>query len=126
MPGKIKETTSTKDVDEYLAAVPEEARATLEKLRKAIRAAAPRATEHISYGMPTFKMDGRFLVSYAAWKKHCSLYPVSAHSLEEIGEDPEGYDVSKGTIRFPPDEPLSAALVRKLVRARIAESEDRT
>ncbi len=74
--------------------------------------------------MPTFKLDGRFLVSYAAWKKHCSLYPVSAASLEAIGEYPAEYDVNeKGTLRFPLDSALSSALVRKLVRARIAEIE---
>jgi uncharacterized protein YdhG (YjbR/CyaY superfamily) len=120
-----KDETTAEDVDRYLAGVPEESRKTLEKLRKSIRAAAPKATEHISYGMPTFKMDGHFLVSYAAWKKHCSFYPVSAYSLEEVGEDPQAYDVSKGTLRFPPNEPLPATLVRKLVKARIADLPDR-
>ncbi len=109
-----------KEVDAYLANVPEEPRAALEKLRKAIRAAAPTATETISYGMPTFKMNGRFLVSYAAWKKHCSLYPVSASSLEAVGEDPAEFDVSKGTVRFPHAKPPPASLVRKLVKDRIA------
>jgi uncharacterized protein YdhG (YjbR/CyaY superfamily) len=119
-----KDETSAKDVDRYLAGVPEEARATLEKLRKDIRAAAPKASEHITYDMPTFKMNGRFLMSYAAWKKHCSLYPVSEYSLRAVGEDPERYDVNqKGTLRFPLNKPLSATLVRKLVKARIAEEQ---
>ena len=122
MPASRKDETTAEDVDRYLAGIPEGARKTLEKLRKDIRAAAPRATEHISYEMPTFKMDGRFLVSYAAWKKHCSLYPVSASSLAALGEDRGKYDVNeKGTLRFPPDKPLPAALVRKVVRARLAE-----
>jgi uncharacterized protein YdhG (YjbR/CyaY superfamily) len=74
--------------------------------------------------MPTFKHEGRFLVSYAAWKKHCSLYPVSASSLEAIGEDPKRFDVNeKGTLRFPPDKPLPQALVHKLVKARLSEME---
>ena len=117
-----KDTTSAKDVERYLEGVPTEARSALERLRKAIRAAAPKATEHISYGMPTFKLDGRFLVSYAAWKKHCSLYPVSASFLVALGEDPQKYNVNeKGTLRFTPEQPLPAALVRKLVKARIAD-----
>ena len=124
MPPSKRNETTAKDVDRYLASVPQGARETLEKLRKSIRAAAPKATEHITYGMPTFKVDGRFLVSYAAWKKHCSLYPVSASSLREVGEDPGRYDANgKGTLRFPPGEPLPATLVRKLVRARIADSQ---
>lgn len=125
MPAGKSETTA-KDVDRYLAGVPEPARGTLEKLRASIRAAAPKATEHISYEMPTFKLDGRVLFHYAAWQKHCSLYPVSAASLEAIGESTKEYDVSpKGTLRFPLDRALPAALVRKLVKARIAEHEAR-
>lgn len=116
--------SSAEDVDRYLEKVPDDARASLEKLRRAIRAAAPDATEHITYGMPTFKLNGRFLVSYAAWANHCSLYPVSTASLKAIGEDPSKYDVNeKGTLRFPPGEPLTATLVRKLVKARVAEIE---
>ena len=112
------------DVEEYLDAVPEEARATLEKLRKTIRAAAPKAVEVISYQVPTFKLDGRMLVSYAAFKNHCSFFlgaaPIKAHEA-----DLRSYKTSKGTIRFPTGKPLPVALVKKLVKARIKENEAR-
>lgn len=114
----------SKDVDEYLAQVPEEARAALEKLRKTIGAAVPKATEGISYGIPTFKLHGRALVWYAAFKNHCSFFPLSSAMREAHGKDLEGYDItSKGTLRFSANKPLPAALVRKLVKTRIAENE---
>jgi uncharacterized protein YdhG (YjbR/CyaY superfamily) len=122
---KKKPESGAKEVDAYLAQVPKGQRAALETLRKTIRSAAPKATETISYGMPAFKLDGRFLVSYAAWKKHSSLYPVSAFSLKAVGEDPAKFDVSKGTLRFPPTEPPPASLVRKLVKDRIADERAR-
>lgn len=112
------------DVEEYLAAVPEEARATLEKLRKTIRAAAPKAVEVISYQVPTFKLDGRMLVSYAAFKNHCSFFPGAA-PIKAHEADLKSYETSKGTIRFPTGKPLPAALVKKLVKARIKENEAR-
>jgi uncharacterized protein YdhG (YjbR/CyaY superfamily) len=114
----------SKDVDEYLARVPEEARAALQKLRKTIRAAVPRATEGISYGIPTFTLHGRALVWYAAFKNHCSFFPLSSAMREAHGKDLEGYDtISKGTLRFSANKPPPAALVRKLVKMRIAENE---
>jgi uncharacterized protein YdhG (YjbR/CyaY superfamily) len=113
------------EVDEYLAKVPDEARAALEKLRKTIRAAAPKATEGFSYGIPAFKLHGRPLVSYAALKNHCSFFPMSPAVMDAHRKELEPYDTSKGTIRFPVDKPLPATLVRKLVKARIAESEGR-
>jgi uncharacterized protein YdhG (YjbR/CyaY superfamily) len=126
VPASKKKETTAADVDRYLAGVPEPARGTLEKVRAAIQAAAPQATEQISYEMPTFKLDGRVLFHLAAWKKHCSLYPVSAAMLETVGQDPKKYDLSeKGTLRFPLDRALPASLVRKLVKARIAEHEAR-
>jgi uncharacterized protein YdhG (YjbR/CyaY superfamily) len=112
------------EVDEYLAKVPDEARAALEKLRKTIRAAAPKATEGFSY-IPAFKLHGRPLVSYAALKNHCSFFPMSPAVMDAHRKELEPYDTSKGTIRFPAFEPLPAALVRRLVKARIAESEGR-
>ncbi len=116
-------STPAKDVDEYLAGVPKGARATLEKLRKTIKAAAPMASEVISYQMPMYKHHG-MLVGFAAFKDHCSLFPGSA-VMNEYKEELKRYDTSKGTIRFPSDKPLPAALVRKLVKARIAENEAR-
>ena len=109
-------------VEDYLAALPEAPRAALEKLRKTIKAAAPEATETISYQMPTFKLHGRFLVSFAAFKDHCSLFPASAKVLEAHGEELKPYFSGKGTIRFTVDEPLSAALVKAIVRTRIEEN----
>ena len=112
-----------RNVDEYLAGVPKEVRATLEKLRKTIRAAAPMASEVISYQMPMYKHHG-MVIGFAAFKDHCSIFPgsavVDAHKVEL-----KRYETSKGTIRFPVSKPLPAALVRKLVKARIAENEAR-
>ena len=112
-----------RDVDVFLSNVPEEARATLEKLRGTIRTAVPDATEAISYGVPTFKLHGRGLIGYGATKNHCALYVMSPEVMRAHAADLEGYDTSKGTIRFPAGKPLPAVLVRKLVRARIAENE---
>jgi uncharacterized protein YdhG (YjbR/CyaY superfamily) len=109
-----------KSVEEYLAALPEDVRATLEKIRQAIKAAAPMATEKISYGMPSFHHQG-YLVYYAAWKNHCSFFPASNAVMEEFAKELERYDVSKGTIRFPIGKPLPATLVKKLVKARLRE-----
>jgi uncharacterized protein YdhG (YjbR/CyaY superfamily) len=112
-----------KSVDEYLAAVPEPARSTLNKVRAAIRAVVPReATEVISYRIPMFKHKG-MVMGFAAFSKHCSLFPGSLSAMEAFRDELEAYETSKGTIRFPVDKPPPAALVKKLVRARIAENE---
>ena len=110
-------------VDDYLAVVPEPARTTLEKMRATIRAAAPDATEAISYGMPAFKYQGRGLVAIAAFKKHCSLFPMSGAVIEKFKDELEGFRTSKGTLQFPADKPLSATLVKKIIKARMAEIE---
>jgi uncharacterized protein YdhG (YjbR/CyaY superfamily) len=116
-----KRTAST--IDEYLANLSDDKRAALEKLRKTIRAAAPQAEECISYQMPAFRLNG-MLVGFGATANHCAFYPMSASTVAAHKEELQGYDTSKGTIRFQPDKPLPAALVRKLVKARIAENAD--
>jgi uncharacterized protein YdhG (YjbR/CyaY superfamily) len=110
-----------KGVTAYLASVPADAQVALQRLRNAIRAAAPDAEEGFSYSLPAFKLHGRSLVCYAAPKNHCSFYPMSAAVIRAHAKDLKGYDTSKGTIRFAAKKPLPSALVRKLVRARISE-----
>jgi uncharacterized protein YdhG (YjbR/CyaY superfamily) len=113
------------NVDEYLADVPDDQRRVLQELRDRIRAAAPEATEVITYGMPGFKLHGRFLVSYAAYKAHCSLYPASEGVQAALGKDLGRFFASKGTLRFTVEEAIPAALVSKIVKARVREVEDR-
>jgi len=111
-------------VAEYMAAVPEPARTTLKKVRAAIRSAAPaETTEGISWGMPMFKYKG-MLLGIAAFSNHCSIFPGPG-VIAALKSELKGFRTSKGTIQFPKDKPLSAALVRKLVKARIAENERR-
>ena len=121
---RAKDNSARKSIDEYLAGVPEPARGTLIKTRAAIKAAAPsEATETISYGMPAFKYKG-ILVWYAAFANHCSLFP-GASIVEAFKDDLKDFSVSKGTIRFPLDKPLPAALVKRLVRARVELNESK-
>jgi uncharacterized protein YdhG (YjbR/CyaY superfamily) len=111
------------EVDAYLARVPEPARGTLEKTRAMIRAAAPKeATEAISYRIPSFHYKGA-LVWYAAFKNHCSFFPMDLSLLDQFAEELKGYKTSKGTIQFPVDEPLPKALVTRIVKARVAQNE---
>jgi uncharacterized protein YdhG (YjbR/CyaY superfamily) len=114
-----------KTVDEYLAALPKDKRDALQALRETIRAAAPKAEEYIGYGLAAFRQDGRPLVALGATAHHCAFYLMSGSTVGANKDALEGYDTSKGTIRFPPDEPLPATLVRKLVKARLAENEAR-
>jgi uncharacterized protein YdhG (YjbR/CyaY superfamily) len=114
-----------KDIDEYLAGIPEPARASLSKVRAAVRSAAPRdAIEAISYRIPTFKYKGG-LVAFAAFSKHCSFFPMSLSAMENFKSDLKPFHTSKGTIHFPLDKPLPAMLVKKIVKARVAQNEDR-
>jgi uncharacterized protein YdhG (YjbR/CyaY superfamily) len=110
-----------KDVDDYLAALPEKARATLEKIRKTIKAVAPKSTEVISYQIPMYKHHG-MLVGFAAFKDHCSFFP-GAKPIATYKDELKAYQTSKGTVRFPIGKPLPAALVKKMVKARVAENE---
>jgi uncharacterized protein YdhG (YjbR/CyaY superfamily) len=115
---------AAKTVDAYLARVSEPARGTLNKIRAAIRSAAPReATETISYGIPAFKYNG-VLVWFAAFSDHCSLFPTAA-VIETFKNELKGFSISKGTIQFPTDKPLPAALVKKMVKVRVAQIESK-
>ena len=113
-----------KNVDEYLARVPEPARSTLNKLRAAIRSAVPpEAIETISYQMPAFKYRG-VLVWFAAFSKHCSFFPTPS-VVEAFKDELKSFSISKGTIHFPLDKPLPDALVKKMVKARVAQNESK-
>ncbi len=107
-------------VDEYLEGLSKEKRAALEKLRRAIKSAAPKAEECISYGIPGFRIGGRYLMGFGAAENHCSFYP-GAYPVKAHKDELKAYDTSKGAIRFPAERPLPATLVRKLVKTRIAE-----
>jgi uncharacterized protein YdhG (YjbR/CyaY superfamily) len=105
-------------IDEYLARIPPDQRSALEQLRRQIRSAVPAAEECISYGLPAFRHNGRMLAWFGAAKNHCSFYPGGV--VRECQDELKKYETSKGTIRFQPDEPLPARLVKKLLKARIA------
>ena len=109
-------------IDEYLAGVSAEQRIVLAKLRETIHTVAPKAEECISYGIPAFRLNGRSLVFFGAWANHCAFYPGSSTTLKKFRNDLKGFQITKGTIRFSPDKPLPIALVKKLVKARIAEN----
>lgn len=113
-----------RDVEDYMSRVPEHQRAALERLRRTIKSIVPGATEVISYEIPTFKLNGRMLVSYAAFKKHCSFFP-GAGPIEKHASDLKSFPTSKGTIQFTPEHPLPAGLVKKLVKTRIRLNEAR-
>jgi uncharacterized protein YdhG (YjbR/CyaY superfamily) len=120
-----KAADGLKDVEAYLARVPEPARSTLNQVRAVIRSAVPaEATEGISYGMPAFRYKGA-LLGYAAAANHCGLYPMNPTVISALQEELKRYETSKGTIRFPVDKPLPAALVKKIVKMRVAENDSR-
>ncbi len=109
------------NVDEYLSAVPQPHRAALDVVRRIIADAAPQATETIAYGMPAFRVRGSFLVSYAAYKKHCSVYPVSDDFLAANADPLKPHYSGRGTFRFDPAQPVPEELLRRLVEERVRE-----
>ena len=112
---------SSSDLDAYLAGVPEPQRATLETVRRRLRDELPDAEEAIYYGVPAFKVDGVGVAGFAPAKKHCSYFPMSGSVLAAMAGELSEYDWSKGTLRFPIDQPLSEDLIRRLVQVRLAE-----
>lgn len=114
-----------KTIDDYLAGLSPDKRAALQKLRKTIRAAAPKAEECISYQIPAFRLNG-MLVGFSATANHCAFYPFSSTTVAAHKADLKGYDTSKGTIRFQPDKPLPVTLVRMLVKTRLMENNQRS
>jgi uncharacterized protein YdhG (YjbR/CyaY superfamily) len=122
---RAKSNDDAKAVDDYIAALREPARSTMKKVRAMIRSASPpEATEGFSYGIPAFKYKGPFFC-YAAFSNHCSLFPTSGRVINAFKNDLKNYETSKGTIRFPENKPPSAALVKKLVKARVALQESK-
>lgn len=117
--------TSATTVDEYLAELPEKVQSTLQTLRKTIQSAAPDAQELISYQIPGFKYKGRPLVYFAAFKNHCSFFGASKALLQNFKKELEPYKTSAGTIQFTTDKPLPALLVKKLVKARMADTDEK-
>jgi uncharacterized protein YdhG (YjbR/CyaY superfamily) len=119
----VRKGKPAKSVDQYLAGVPEPARSTLKQVRAVIRSVVPaETTEVISYGVPTFRYK-RGLVAFAAFRDHCSFFPLGASVLDSFAEELKEFRVSKGTLHFPLDKPLPSALVKKIVKARIAQNE---
>ena len=118
MKASVVRATKPRTINEYLATVSADQRTALNRLRRAIRAAAPRAEECISYQLPAFRLDGRMLVWFGASANHCAFYPGGI--VQTFRRELQSYKISKGTIRFQPDHPIPVGLVRKLVKARIA------
>ena len=115
-------TAAPKSVETYLAALPKETREALERVRRTIKAAAPDATETISYQMPAFRHQGRMLVWYAAFKDHLSLFPASKAVVDALGDELKPFVSGKGTLRFTVDKPMPTALVKRIVSTRIEEN----
>jgi uncharacterized protein YdhG (YjbR/CyaY superfamily) len=108
-------------VQAYIAALPPDARKRVNQLRQAIRAAAPRATEAFSYGIPAFRYNGEPLLWYAGWRKHASIYPLTAAMKSAHVGELEGYEVAKGTLQFPLADPIPVGLIKRLVKTRLSE-----
>jgi uncharacterized protein YdhG (YjbR/CyaY superfamily) len=122
---RMKPQNKPQSIDEYLAGQRVENRAALQKLRGTIKAVAPKAQECISYGLAAFRLDGHPLVAFGGWANHCAFYPMSTATLAAFREELKEFQTSKGTIRFLPEKPLPNSLVRRLVKARVAENAGR-
>jgi uncharacterized protein YdhG (YjbR/CyaY superfamily) len=122
MPVKSKKAATT--IDGYLADLPAGQRAALEKLRAAIRAIAPDAEECITYQIPAFRLNGKSIAGFSASKNHCTFFPMSGGTVALFQDELRGFDTSKGAIRFQPDKPIPAPLLRKLVKSRIRDIEE--
>lgn len=112
---------SAKEVDAYLAKIPEPGRGTLKKVRESILEVIPGAEQVISYGFPGFKLDGKVICGIDAFKNHCSYFPHSSLVIPQLSKELEGYETSAGTLRFPLDRPLPKTLIRKLIKVRMAQ-----
>ena len=120
----MRKGKAAKTVDEYLANTPEPAQSALKHIRALIQSVVPKeTTEVISYGIPMFNYRG-MLVGYAAFKKHCSLFPTGSGVIEKFAKELEGFPTSRGTIRFPSDKPLPDSLLKKIVKTRVAENKE--
>lgn len=111
-------------IDEYIASFPETVQKILQEIRAVIRDAAPDAVETISYDMPTFNLNGTYLIYFAGWKKHIALYPVTEKILQMLSSELAGYKGTKGSVHFPLNKPMSIDLIRKIVELRIAENRE--
>ena len=115
----------SKTIDEYIAASPASVRDVLEELRRTIRESAPESEETISYGIPTFDLNGKHLVHFAAYKNHIGFYPTSS-GISRFKKELSRYELSRGTVRFPVNEPIPFDLIRKIVKYRVKETLDET
>ena len=113
--------TKPRTIDEYLGGLSEDNRRALERVRRAVHSAAPKAEESISYGMPAFRLNGKLIAGFKAAANHCSFHPMSGDTVATLKKELTGYDTSRGTIRFSAGAGLPATLIRKLVKTRIAE-----
>lgn len=116
-------STPLKSVDDYMGRLPEDARTTLEKLRKSIKAAIPQAEEFLSYQIPTYRQNGAILLAFGAAKNHCALYVMSKAVMDALKDELAPYDLAPTAIRFPINDALPATLVKKIIKARIEETE---
>jgi uncharacterized protein YdhG (YjbR/CyaY superfamily) len=125
MAAKTKAKAKVQTIDDYLAGVTGEQRAALEKLRQQIKAVIPKAEECINYGVAAFRLNGKVVVGFGAGAKHCSFFPMSGHTVHDHQDELKDFPTSKGAIRFQPDKPLPPKILRKLIKARLAENESR-